>query len=315
MKRYLYKCTLLCLFIAGCTVTNENPAQLTNATDTTPSGTMTETLQPLLTLTPTPYQLVFPSITMSPQESENALLELLKTNGECAGKCLGGIYPDEMTVQEAVNVMSQWGMVTIGENSQGKTYINLDQNQLYRQLNVYLSIGTWTKKLEAINHVAIRIDGFSDTYVGEDVWLANREVFRGFRMDGLLEAYGVPSYVGYDFSSILSPSPPLKKGERFSYGMSLHFEEINLHILVSGMAYYDGETVFLCPAKEPHALYLEINPERPLQELQNVFPVTWQALTGADLNAFYQTFTGENTFDVCVTTNLEQILTLQPSFR
>jgi hypothetical protein len=175
------------------------------------------------------------------------------------------------------------------------------------------SVGTWTKKLETIDNVAIRIQGASgSSYVKEDVWLANQEAFMAFRMDNILEAYGVPSYIGYDFSSLLSPSPPLEKGESLEYGMSLHFEQLNLHILVSGMAYYDGATVFLCPSKEPHNLYLEIDPERSLKELQNVFPVTWQALTGSDLNAFYQTFTGENAFDACITTNLEQILTLQP---
>lgn len=312
MNRYLHKCALLCLFIAGCAVANENTVTLTIVAEAAPSVPITETIQPLPTLTPTRYQLVFPSITLSPQENENALLELLKTNGNCTGKCIGGIRPDAMTVQDAVDVMAQWGMVTIGENSQGKTYINLDQNQLYGQLNVYLSVGTWTKELETIDNVAIRIDGISDTYVGEDVWLANRDAFRGFQMDGLLEAYGVPSYVGYDFSSILSPSPPLELGERYPYGMSLHFEQINLHVLVSGMAYYDGEDVFLCPSKETHALYLEINPERPLEDSQNVFPVTWQALTDTDLNEFYVTFTGENAFDMCTTTKLEKILTLQP---
>jgi hypothetical protein len=47
MKSYLYKRTLLCLFIAGCAVANENPVTLTIAVDTTPSATMTETLQPV----------------------------------------------------------------------------------------------------------------------------------------------------------------------------------------------------------------------------------------------------------------------------
>jgi hypothetical protein len=308
MKRRLYKFVFFGLLIAGCAATTE-----TIVVDKTPFLTMTEIQQPLLpTSTPTPYKIVLPSITMSPQENESALVELLKTNGNCMGKCIGGIRPDAMNVQDAINVMAQWGMISVNENSQGKTFINLDQNQLYGQLNVYLSVGTWIKELETIDKVALRIESISNTYVEEDVWLENRDVFQGFRMDGLLKAYGLPSYIGYDFSSILSPSPPLKAGERFSYGMSLHFEEINLHILLGAMAYYDGETIFLCPSKEPHYFYIEIYPERPLQELQSVFPVTWQALTSTDLDAFYEMFTGENAFDVCVTTNLEQILTLQP---
>jgi len=312
MKRYLYKYTLLCLFITGCTFANGNNTTLTVATATIPPVTMTETLQPSPALTPTPYQLVFPLVTLSPQENEKSLLELLKTSGGCTGKCIGGIYPDTMTVQDAVKVMARWGMVSTSKNSQGKTFIILDQRPLYEQLNVYLSIGTWTKELETIDKVAIRIQGTSDSYyVKEDVWSANKEAFQGFSMDKILKAYGVPSYVGYDFSSV-SPAWVPEKGESVEYGMSLHFEKINLHMLISAMAYYDGINVFLCPSKEPHTLSLEINPDRPLKELQNVFSVTWQALTGTDLDAFYQTFTGGNAFNACVTTDLGQILALQP---
>lgn len=310
MKRYLYKYTLLCWVIAGCTFANGNNTTVTVATATIPPVTMTETLPPSLALTPTPYQLVFPLVTLSPQENEKSLLELLKTNGDCTGKCIGGIYPDAMTVQDAVNVMARWGMVSIS-NSQGQTFIILDQRPLYKQLNVYLSIGTWTKELETIDKVAIRIQSTSDSYVKEDVWSANQEAFQGFRMDKILKAYGVPSYVGYDFSSV-SPQWVPEKGDSVAYGMSLHFEQINLHMLISALAYFDGVNVFLCPSKEPHTLSLEINPDRPLKELQNVFPVTWTALTSTDLNAFYETFIGVNAFDMCITTDLEKILTLQP---
>jgi len=264
------------------------------------------------TLTPIPAQIVFPSITMSPQENEKALLELLKTNGNCTSKCIGGVYPDKMSVQEAVNVMSQWGMVAINKNSVDQTYIGLKPITLYGQLIVSLALGTWTKELESIDKLVLELHGSGSYYVNKKVWQANQGALQGFRMDNILKTYGIPSYVGYDFSSISAAQMP-EKGDSVEYGMSLHFEQINLHMLLSGIAYYDGTDIFLCPSKETHALYLEINPERPLKELQNVFPVTWQALTGTDLNAFYQTFTSGKVFDACVTTDLGQILTLQPS--
>jgi len=275
---------------------------------------MTETFQPSSTLTPTPYQIVLPLITMSPQESENALLELLKTNGDCTGKCIAGIRPDEMTVQEAMDIMAQWGMVRIGENSQGKTFINLDQSPLYGQVSVYLSVGTWTKKLETIDNVAIRIEGFSDRFLGEDAWLTYREALRGFNLDNILKAYGTPSYVGYDFSSNFNPASPLEE-RSFSYGMSMHYEQLNLEVFIAALAYYDGQDLFLCPSKDPHYVWIEINPERPLKELPGFYPVTWQALTGTDLNVFYQMVTNGTNPDACIKTTVEQILTLHPSFR
>jgi len=316
MTKYLHMYMMIVLLITSCAIPTSNdvpPVEIT--AETTPSPTMP--VAQVVSPTNIPYGVALPAVTLSPLENENALLALLRTNGNCKGKCLGGIYPDAMTVQDAINVISQWGMIEIGKNSQGKTFINLVQSQLYDQLSIYLSIGTWTREFETIDKVAIRIDATLTSadshYVGEDVWLANREAFRGFSMDGILEAYGTPSYVGYDFISLLDPSiMPLKAGERFEYGMSIHFEEINLGILLAGRAYYDGEQVFLCPSKEPHYLYLQINPERPLKDLEATYPVTWQNLSGTDLNTFYQTFTGENAFDVCVTTTMDQLLTLQP---
>lgn len=317
MKMYLYGfkicISLLCLGTVGCTFVSEKPATLTTVAVPTATLISTETLHPTLTFTPKPDQVVLPRVTMSSQEAENALLKLLKTNGDCIGKCIAGIRPDEMTVQDAVDRMTQWGMVRIGENSQGKTFINLVQNPPDGQVIVNLSIGTWTKKLESIDKVTMSIHG-DGSILEEDVWLANRDTWQGFRLDNLLKAYGMPSYIGYFFQTTVEVGSSLK-GRTISYSMDMHYEELNLVLSIGAMAYYDGNDLFLCPSKDPHGLALEINPERPLIERKEFRPVTWQALTGTDLNVFYQTYTDENAFDACVTTNLEQIQVLQPSFR
>lgn len=315
IKKYLQTYGAIILMIASCATLNDNtttiPVELTTEATASPSV-------PAVQIFPTnkPY-VVLPAITVSALENENALLALLKTNGNCKGKCLGGIYPDTMTVQDAIKVMSQWGMIRIGENSQGKTFLNLAQNQLYDQLSIYLSLGTWTREFETIDKVAIRIDATltstDSRYIPEDVWQGNREAFKGFSMEGILNSYGTPSYVGYDFISLSDPSiTPLKAGDRFGYSMKLYFKDINLNILFAGKAYYDGEKVFLCPSKETHYLRLEIDPEFSLNELESFYPVTWQNLTVTNLDNFYKIFTDENSFDVCVTTSLEKIFSLQP---
>ncbi|MBK9008608.1 MAG: hypothetical protein IPM31_16655 [Anaerolineae bacterium] len=211
MKRYWYRYTLLCLFIVGCAMANELPVTVTVTSATTPSSAMIGTLRPSPTFTPTLYRFVLPLITMSSQESESALLELLKTNGDCAGKCIAGIRPDTMTVQDAAQKLSQWGPMSIFENPNGETYITLDQNPLYGQVAVYLSIGTWTKKLETIDRVRIRIQDSSDIYLREDALLAYRDTLQGFSLDKLLKAYGVPSYVGYDFTTNVQAGSPLEE--------------------------------------------------------------------------------------------------------
>ena len=59
-----------------------------------------------------PAQIALPIVTMSPQEAKNALLDLFRTNGDCTGKCLAGIRPDEMTDQEAVDKLAHFNLIS-----------------------------------------------------------------------------------------------------------------------------------------------------------------------------------------------------------
>jgi hypothetical protein len=319
MKKYLYCVatwfSLVCLYTSGCAFVSKNPGtgvETKVPPPTTATATPEEILQPTQALSPTPLRIFLPAVTMAPQENEKALLNLLKTNGNCTGKCIAGIRPDDMTVQDAVDEMAQWGAINIYENPNGKTFINLDQNPLYGQANVDLSIGTWTKKLETIDRVDIQIEGVSGTYLGDDLWLANRDAWQGFSLDNILKTYGIPSYIGYFFQTNVEVGSSLR-GRTILYGMEMHYEQINLQVHIGALANYDGENLFLCPSKDPHNLRIVINPERPLKELREFYPVTWQALTGTDSGAFYQLFTAN--LDKCIATTLAKILVLQPSFR
>jgi len=338
VKKHLYCLTIwfgLLLFgSAGCTFAGEDPVTLPIVTSTTPPPTVTitpvlmdtttatlapmtpsATLPPTHTSTPTPASLVLPAITMSPQEAEAALLELLKTNGNCTGKCVAGIWPDEMNVQEAVDVMARWGTINIVEDFEGDTFIHLVQTPLEDQVFVKLSIGTWTKELETIDEVSFNIMVPSgDSFASEDLWLVNRENWQGFQLDSILETYGIPSYVGFFFQTTVEIGSPLE-GRTIHYGLDLHYEDLNLIAGIGAMAYYNGETLFICPSKDPHGVGIDINPERSLEKLEEFRPVTWEALTGTDLEAFYRMFTDETNPDACITTTLEQIQALQPSFR
>lgn len=304
---------LICWIFSGCA----NPGTLVTETTTThaiKTVATTATLQPILTLTPYPLQLAIPVITMSPQESENALLGLMRTNGNCTRKCLAGIRPDEMSMQEAVNTMSQWGMIRIGKNNQGKTFINLEPNLIHKNVTVYLSVGTWTNEYESIDTIMFRMQGFSEQFIGSDLWLENREAWQGFSLHNLLKAYGVPSYVGYFFQTTVRPGSSLT-GRTISYSLEIQYDQIDLLVGIGAMAYNDGKNIILCPSKDPHDLGVVISPERSLKERREFYPVTWRALTDMDLEAFYKIFTNEANPDACITTNLEQIQLLQPYFR
>jgi hypothetical protein len=244
---------------------------------------------------------------MSPQEAEYALQELLRTNGNCTGKCLAGIRPDEMTVQEAVDQLARWSMLRMSEGQRGKTFITnlyLDPNS--KQVNVNLAIIV-RKGFETTYGVSFYIPRHEDSeFLGADVWLANREAWRAFRFDNLIKTYGVPAFVGFN----------LQTDERsIVYTLEIQYEQMNLDIGIGGLAHQNGQDIVICPSKDPHSLGIEINPERPLKEVQPIYPITWQALTGNDLQVFYQKFTDEGGFDECVTTTLAKIIELDPSFR
>lgn len=336
MKRFYFG-FLICvglfpIYLASCTPANGesvtpptvgiaiNPTATKTATATfedaaTVTTTPTKTLQPTHTLTSTPAQFALPEITMSPQESEDALIELLKTNGDCTDKCIAGIWPDEMNVQEAVDIMSQWGPIEMVEDFEGDTFIHLRQDPLYGQIVVKLSIGTWTKTLETVDKVTVRIKSSSDdAFLGEELWLSDQGTLQGFQLDNILKTYGVPSYVGYFFQTAVEQGVSLE-GRTIHYYMDMHYEELNLIAGIGAMAYYDGETLHICPSKDPHGVGIEINPESSLKELEEFRPVTWEALANTDLEAFYQLLTDETNPDACIETTLEQIQTLQSYFR
>lgn len=319
---------LLCLVILSLWVTACTPYEMSESTPVTSTVTgddypvvnttvtPTRSLTPILSLTQNPGLVELPSITLSPQEEENALLELLETNGNCTGKCIGGIYPDEMTVQEAVNVMSQWGMIRTGKNYIGDTYFSVINDILFEQVSINFYILTKSKAIQNIDSVIFEIHGIPEINytLAENVWLANWDTWRVFQLDKLLQTYGAPSYVRYLFTLNNVEVGSSLEGRTIVYSMELLYEQENMVISISGTGYYDGEQLSICPSKDPHSLMIEINPDRPINEFKNIYPITWEGLTDSTLDVFYQYFTDEPNPDMCFTTTLEKIRDLDYSF-
>ena len=321
---FLSLLVLLSLNIVSCSYTSTSSVKLTSEANSIPSATIKSvanttpisipipTKNKITTIEPS-GQILLPANTMSKEEADSAVLNLLRDNGNCAGRCVAGISPDEMTVQDAVNKMVKWGNVKVTENSQGKTFINIEQTPLNGHVIVRLSVGTWIEKFRSIDKVYLYISAPPENpFIDNDLWLDNQSELKGYQLDSLLKTYGIPSYIGFFFrTSVDVGTPPDERS--IIYGLDLHYEKMNLVVGVGALAYYDGEKVLLCPSKDPRQLGVEINPEQPLSKRQDVYPVTWQMLTETDLNTFYNMFTTSP--DACITTTLAQILILQPSFR
>src|SRR5574340_708137 len=152
---------ILLIFLAGCTVTptptsTPSPPVIVDTESATPTHTL-EIKKSTPTPTPTPLY-ILPSVTMSPQEVDLALRELLRTNGGCKGKCIAGIYPDEMTIQEMVDQMAHWGNLVQGNNLIGGAYVTIDQFRLADEVNVYLGMHSREATLKSIEQLSLRID-------------------------------------------------------------------------------------------------------------------------------------------------------------
>lgn len=312
--------TIFFLSIEGCTFGSQNSVVLTVETEAIPSVTKVLPVQTNLasptiilsatpTFTPSPLPIQLPMVTMLPQEAEGALQELLRTNGNCTGKCLAGIYPDDMIVQDAVNQMAQWGMLRMIKDKKGGTFIHLrylDPQDKQTDVNVNMTLTLRKEAIDAISfYIPRREDG---EFLGADVWLANRNKWRAFQFDNLLKAYGIPSFVGLSFET------RNLDGRSIGYTMIIDYEQMNLEIGIGALAYTNGNNVFLCPIKDPHNLGIDINPNPPIAERQQASPIIWQDLTDSDLEMFYRTFTDESSPDGCFTTTLEKITALDPYF-
>lgn len=252
---------------------------------------------------------------MSPQEVEQALRELLRTNGGCKGRCIAGIYPDEMTVQEAVNQLAQWGPLESGGDSE-YSYVTTSQSTLSDLATIYLGFGSYSKFTKPIDEMQISITRIlqGGELISGETWQANREAWQAFQFDQLLKAYGMPSFVGFDFRSIAESWTDFN-GRSIEYALNLNYGEHKLELIFVGVAYYNQGVVRVCPSVDPHVLSIIVNPSMTKEERDEVYPLAWWELTGTDLTAFYQKFTDESNPDACFTTTVEKILELDPYFR
>ena len=315
---------MLLICLGGC-YSKENTPPLTNQPSASPSVGVTRSFTPIptsRTQTPTVQASVqtstvtnsisLPVETLSPTETETRLLNLLKSNGNCTGKCIAGIYPDHMTLQEAVNQLAQWGTVIIYQNPKQGTFYRLDQQSLDGRVWVQFGVGAWTKERANVNNMEISITGTADSFIDSESWQANQTTWHAFQLEQILAAYGVPSDVRFDFSNDVK-GKWVTEGRTISYSMYISYKQLNIDIDLTGLAHDDGQKVFLCPSKDPHYLNIKFNSDVSEEKLSNAYPVIWQKLMNTDLPSFYQVFTNTSASD-CITPTLSQILSLEPDF-
>lgn len=313
----------LCLFCCACTANGIKPTEIYNSNLSTAPiviKTATPTSKPeiLKTLTPiSNVQFTTPNWhenQYTNQERKKAVLELLETNGNCSGKCLAGIRPDDMTFQEGVNIMSKWESVEYGQNHLGEVFANFSHYPQIGNIKIRLTLGTWSEKFETIDDMRLVFSGVNTPYISKEEWEQNIDLWQGFSLENILKTYGPPSSVDFHFRSYTLGD--LTSDERdIEYGMSIQFEKYNVVAEIVALAQNHGEVVSLCPTRDTRYLIIEINPEKPITEKRNVYPVSWIDISDTDLFFFMETYTNGSDPNYCVSTSIAEIISLQGDLR
>jgi hypothetical protein len=262
--------------------------------------------------TATPFQ--FPTSPFTSEEQNAAFLELLRTNGHCQGKCIAGIYPDTMNVDQALEVFLAICDIRTGANALDEIFIAKSDPFIVDDARLSLGIVTTTIVYDTIDHVGFSIRGISLGDVSEELWARQKDAWNGFQFETLLQTYGQPSYVGFFFQTDVEPDSPFT-GRVILYTISLHYHEFDLQIIQTGHANYDGETVSICPSSDPHDLSMQIPPGRTWSKLEEVYSVTWELLTDSDLEDFTQLFAPSIDGAQCIAVPLKRIIELSQDFR
>jgi hypothetical protein len=96
---------IFCIFITGCTNTNNTPPVI---------SVSTQTLIPITETSIPPTQTIAPTIvpTLSVDDARKRLLDLLANNNNCRLPCLWGITPGSSTYQDAQNILAPLGSIS-----------------------------------------------------------------------------------------------------------------------------------------------------------------------------------------------------------
>ena len=286
-----------------------------------PVEVKTTTIEPMMTnqLSTEPTKDLGKTVTpetIITEDSEIGLEKFLRTNGGCVGQCIGGIQFAEMSLQDVQNVMSYWGKVRTSRDEQKEViYINLEETTVYDRIKVYLSVGLTADEQE-INRIFLRFEGLLGNYLGTegDIWGVESEIMKGYELKNLLQSYGIPDEIYIYFASNAEGGyKPLERKEILYY-LTLFYENLNLTIDINGLTYVEDYSFEICPAEDPHNLWIEYNSEVSLERIQQS-SVSWVDFIGEDPESFYSTFMDEDEDNHCFSATIEKIRILQPWFR
>jgi hypothetical protein len=225
----------LLLFLSAILASACNPQLITpslvpsepSSTATTPALltpvelTLSPTATPIPTVTRTPLP------TLSPEEREKLLAELLQTNGNCSRPCFWGIIPSTSDFDDSVAFLKSLGRKGLEGIKDSIHYYNVTYN--YKdELSIGLAFQEHNGNVENIN---------AGLGISQGSKISNLE-WSAYQPDNVIKTYGTPSSIKIG----LGEGPD----GRISYQLLLTYDAAKLYLL------YDPTDVVILPAPVLH---------------------------------------------------------------
>lgn len=256
---------------------------------TPPVITLEVTSKAASSLTPTPIA------TLTNEQKQERLVELMRENGGCELPCWWGIMPNVSTVEMAQNVLVVNGFQWNQDYSSGMRVAN--------DFGVFLKLNVEESIVQSLN---VRGDYLTDT---EDSLAYSQAFAQGWQrnsINALLEQHGMPTRV-FIFTPFRADP-----GTGPAYHLLLFFEDLGIEIDYTGSAeQLNGTHYRACPdLSDIWQIHLFLyQPGDVTNVIETVLPtenisyigeanevyelISWEQATGTALESFYESFLTE----------------------
>jgi len=254
------------------------------------SPTRTSTAVPLPSITPTVTRTAtpvwIPLPTLAPEQAEEAIMELLRTNGNCRLPCWFGVVPGVTTWSEARRIFEPFA--TIEDNWRTKVMVQGEYQILSDHSVIFQVPG---EERESGGSISDQGGIVATIFVGP-----NAARNGGFVFSRLLSEYGKPDQVHLDIVAHV-PEPGIP------FDLILYYPEQNILLYYQLEGDNDGGSLCVdLKGASPRMFFWsdESNWEVPYDELPlwaafgDRFPVEIEKVTDYSVESFYETFKDPN---------------------
>lgn len=256
----------------------------------TPSPIITPTITPKVVINPPTSTVTAPIQapmipTLSVEEADVFLRELMANNGGCELPCWWGVVPGETTEQVAHDMFLSWG---IREWVISEAYRSVNLGYARPDFPHYIpdvSVNMWVEN-NLVQYISI-----SGQKPKQELELQFIEDWQQYSLSNILEQYGVPTHVR------LESIPPDRSSTTYILGLSYPSLGIEVSYVIEA-EYIDNQQHLICPDfAHFNFIILDLySPDYGTHVPEYIIPnnleeyISWEVSTGSSIESFYETY-------------------------